>query len=68
MQRSGKLSRLLIEKRIASLKKNFSDRLLNIMGNYFSKIGTSDVMVNKVLHLYKKIYPSNFFLSGKDLE
>ena len=30
------------------------------MGNYFSKIGTPDVMGSKILELYKNVYPQNF--------
>ena len=66
MQTSGGLVNLLIGKRKVSLTSNFSDRLLNIMGNYFSKIGTPDVMADKILLLYKEVYPDEFFLSEKE--
>ena len=63
MHKPGDLVKLLLKKRVATLTRNFSDRLLNITGNYFSKIGTPDVMADKVLSLYTKIYPNDFFLS-----
>lgn len=61
VQKNGELSRLLQNKRKAMLTSNFYDRLLNIMGNYFSKIGTLDVMSHEVFMLYKKVYPGEFF-------
>ena len=68
MQDSGNLVSLLIKKRCVSLTRNFSDRLLNMMGTYFSKIGTPDVMADRVLSLYKDIYPNNFFLSVQEYD
>ncbi len=53
IQKTGHLISLLIEKRCVSLTRNFSDRLLNMMGTYFSKIGTPDVMADRILALYK---------------
>lgn len=61
VKKIGELSQLLQNKREAMLTSNFSDRLLNIMGNYFSKIGTPDVMSHEVFMLYKKVYPGEFF-------
>ena len=66
MHKSGDLVKLLLNKRVATLTRNFSDRLLNITGNYFSKIGTPDVMADKVLSLYTKIYSNDFFLGIKE--
>lgn len=59
----GDLHKILVERRHLCLTENFSDRLLNIMGNYFSKIGTNDVMSGTVLDLYTQIYPDTFFAS-----
>ena len=67
-QESGRLVDLLKEKRVVMLKRNFSDRLLNIMGNYFSKIGTPDVDSDKVLLLYKRIYKNDFFMDINDYD
>lgn len=61
VQKSGELVELLRKNRIISLTENFSDRLLNIIGNFFSKIGTDDVMSDKILELYFKTYPDSFF-------
>ena len=63
VQKSGKLFNLLIEKRVVSLTENFSDRLLNIMGNFFSKIGTEDIRSEELLDLYVKTYPDSFFMN-----
>lgn len=65
---SGQLFELLKSTRKLSLTENFSDRLLNIMGNYFSKIGTQDVHANRVLELYSQVYPDKFFLTPKQFE
>lgn len=65
---NGELHRILISKRHLSLTENFSDRLLNIMGNYFSKIGTDDVMAGAVLGLYTKVYGDSFFLSDSQYD
>ena len=66
MQQSGGLFQLLKSKRIASLTRNFSDRLLNIMGNYFSKIGTPDVLADEVLDLYRQVYKDEFVFAFED--
>ena len=63
VQENGDLFNLLIQKRVAMLTSNFSDRLLNIMGNYFSKIGTPDIMSDDILVLYKNVYPGDFYTS-----
>ncbi len=63
-QESGKLFDILIKNRKASLTRNFSDRLLNIMGNYFSKIGTPDIILTDILKLYTDIYPENFIINN----
>lgn len=60
MIESGQLVQLLTDKRRVLLDENFSDRLLNIMGNFFSKIGTGDVLVDDVLETYIKVYPDEF--------
>ncbi len=65
---NGDLYNLLLKNRVLSLTENFSDRLLNIMGTYFSKIGTDDVMSGKVLDLYNQIYPDMFFLTDEKYE
>ena len=62
-QDSNNLVELLKKNRIVSLTENFSDRLLNIMGNFFSKIGTNDVMSDEIMDLYVKSYPDSFFLT-----
>ncbi len=64
-QRNGELPEILIKNRKISLSESFSDRLLNIMGNYFSRIATDDVSISEVTDLYKKIYPETFFTSEK---
>ena len=64
----GDLFNTLMEKRVASLKESFSDRLLNIMGNYFSKIGTNDVKSDFVLLEYRKVYPEEFFTSEEEFK
>ena len=61
-QKEGTLFHLLIDNRQVMLTRNFSDRLLNIMGNFFSKIGTKDVRSDFILALYKEVYPEDFFL------
>lgn len=63
VQENGDLFNLLIQKRVAMLTSNFSDRLLNIMGNSFSKIGTPDIMSDDILVLYKNVYPGDFYTS-----
>ncbi len=63
VQQSGELIQLLQEKREAMLTRNFSDRLLNIMGNYFSKIGTPDIMSEDILLLYKNVFSGEFYTS-----
>lgn len=64
-QNNGTLFELLKQKRVLSLTENFSDRLLNIMGNYFSKIGTGDVRPEKIIELYTDVYAGEFFI-GED--
>ena len=66
IQSSGELVELLKENRVAILDRNFSDRLLNIMGNYFSKIGTPDVDILKIFELYRTTFPDSFFTSDKE--
>lgn len=65
-QTDGSLYKLLLGKRALSLSENFSDRLLNIMGNYFSKIGTGDVRADKVVELYSTTFAGHFFTSEKE--
>lgn len=60
---SGHLYDLLKKNRVLSLTENFSDRLLNIMGNYFSKIGTGDVRSDRIIELYTNTYRGQFFAS-----
>ncbi len=62
-----KVSKYLKKKKILGLKENFSDRLLNIMGNYFSKIGTADVPLTPILQLYKEIDDTEVEYDEKDL-
>ncbi len=52
---SGEVSSFLKTKRILGLRENFSDRLLNIIGNYYSKIGTSDVQWQPIWQLYRDL-------------
>lgn len=59
---SGLLHKALLEKRVLCLTDNFSDRLLNIMGNYFSKIGTSDVSASPIVKLYEDNFVDRFKL------
>lgn len=60
--RTGALVDLLKAKRLTGLNRNFSDRLQNVMGNYFSKIGTADVKATKVLRLYSDVFEKfNYF-------
>lgn len=68
VQEEGTLFRLLLSKRVVSLTENFSDRLLNIMGNYFSKIGTDDVEISSIFDMYKNTYPESFFLNKASYE
>ncbi len=56
-QKNGELLNILKANRKVSLSENFSDRLLNIMGNYFSKIATKDVIFSNIAKLYTKVYP-----------
>jgi len=49
----GSFVELLKVNRKVGLTRNFSDRLQNIMGNYFSKIGTSDIKSNDIFSLYQ---------------
>ncbi len=65
-QTDGSLYKLLLSKRALSLSENFSDRLLNIMGNYFSKIGTGDVRSDKIIELYSTTFAGHFFTSEKE--
>ncbi len=65
VQKDGTLSNLLKEKRVISLTENFSDRLLNIMGIFFSKIGTPDVNPSSVIDLYIKSFPNSFVTPSK---
>ena len=65
MRESGALNNFLRKKRVISLSENFSDRLLNIMGNFFSKIGTPDVNQSAILELYAKSFPNSFILPSK---
>jgi len=62
-----RVSEFLRKKKILGLKENFSDRLLNIVGNYFSKIGTSDVSFTPILELYKKTNPGELEYDEKHL-
>ena len=57
----GTLVNLLINKRKIGLNRNFSDRLQNIMGYYFSKIGTADVKTDDVLSLYSTCFEKFIF-------
>ena len=66
IQCSGGLVELLKRNRVAILDRNFSDRLLNVMGNYFSKIGTPDVDIVKILELYRTTFPDSFFTSDEE--
>ncbi len=59
-QSSGQLVEDLKNKRVVSLTENFSDRLLNIMGIYFSKIATKNVLFHKVMELYNDVCPDEF--------
>ena len=68
LKKSGEMTNLLLTKRVAMLTRSFSDRLLNIMGSYFSKIGTPDVVPGMVLGLYKKIYADSFYINIKEYE
>ena len=65
-QIDGSLYQRLMSKQALSLSENFSDRLLNVMGNYFSKIGTGDVRSDKIIELYSSIFAGNFFTSEKE--
>lgn len=53
---SGELVKLLQHKRKVGLSRNFSDRLQNIMGYFFSKIGTKDVKGSDVLGIYDESF------------
>jgi hypothetical protein len=53
---NGQLVQLLSANRVVGLTRNFSDRLQNIMGNYFSKIGTADVKASGILALYSECF------------
>lgn len=53
---SGNLVKLLQDKRKVGLSRNFSDRLQNIMGYFFSKIGTKDVKGSDVLGIYDECF------------
>lgn len=64
-QKEGELVQLLSQNRLVSLTENFSDRLLNIMGNFFSKIGTNDVSSKPILSMYQNIYPDSFSIHIK---
>lgn len=63
LQDSGKLVELLKNKRVLSLKPMFSSRLQNMIGSYFAKIGTEDILSQNVLNLYKKYFKNNMFFS-----
>lgn len=57
---NGSLVDLLKEKRLVGLTRNYSDRLQNIMGYYYSKIGTADIQSKVVLALYDECF-DHFF-------
>ena len=65
-QASGELVKFLEDKRILSLKPLFSSRLQNMMGVYFSKIGTDDILSQNVLNLYENYFKKDMFLSVND--
>ncbi len=60
--KKGTLVNLLKKKRLVGLTRNYSDRLQNIMGYYYSKIGTADVESKNVLALYNDCYDSFLIL------
>ena len=66
IKKDGELIKLLKKNRVVSLTENFSDRLLNIMGNFFSKIGTPDVNSSEIIELYVKSYHGSFVMPPKD--
>lgn len=55
---NGTLVETLKEKRLVGLTRNYSDRLQNIMGYFFSKIGTKDVKGAEVLGIYDDCFNS----------
>ncbi len=61
---SGDLVELLKNNRLVGLSRNYSDRLQNIMGHYYSKIGTPDVTAINVLGIYDKCF--DFFIPYPD--
>lgn len=65
---NGELVHLLLDRRVISLTENFSDRLQNIMGNYYSKIGTDDVSSSPIMELYHRLFPKKFFWTPTDYE
>ena len=54
--KSGSVVDILKQKRLVGLSRNYSDRLQNIMGYYYSKIGTADVQGQDVIELYTKCF------------
>lgn len=68
LRESGELVQLLLDRRVISLTENFSDRLQNIMGNYYSKIGTDDVSSSPIMELYHRILSKKFFWTPGDYE
>lgn len=65
-QKDGSLVKALTDGKILNLDHNFSDRLLNIMGNYFSKIGTEDVKSSPILKIYETILKDDFKVEDED--
>lgn len=59
--KKGTLVELLQKRRLVGLTRNYSDRLQNIMGYYYSKIGTADVQSKNVLALYDECF-DHFFV------
>lgn len=65
-QSSGELVEFLKKVRVLKVSDNFSDRLLNIMGNYFSKIGTTDIPSTPILRMYGQVLKDNFSIVGDE--
>lgn len=59
-QEDGSLEKYLRENRKLKLNPIFSGRLLNILGNYFSKIGTPDIGAFPILNIYSEMLGDKF--------
>lgn len=68
LRENGDIVHLLNSRRVIGLTENFSDRLQNIMGNYYSKIGTDDVSSSPIMELYHRFFPKKFFWTSADYE